>query len=207
MALLIKDELEELIPDSRDNYETGKVLIDPLLSRDQIGSISVDLRLGYDFLVSVVSNKASIRLEQDKPSSSPEAFFQPTRRDIGDKFLLHPSQTVLATSLEYVALPDNVYAEISSRSSFHRLGVSISSMFQPGFRGCISLELFNHSNIPIELIVGSRLVQARFYKTEKEIPYNAQKGRRKYIAQVRPTVSRAPLDKDIVLLKKISNSQ
>jgi dCTP deaminase len=193
MALLTKSDLSKRI----NSGTVDQVFIDPMLSEDQIGAVSVDLRLGYDFLVSVLNHKPSVSLHPADSASGPETFFQSARRDLGDVFLIHPSQTVLATSLEYIGLPGDVYADVISRSSYHRLGVSISSMFQPGFRGCVSLELFNHSNVPIELIVGSRIVQARFFKNENAEEYFKEGARRKYVGNVRPTISRAALDDDL----------
>lgn len=193
MALITRSEIVARL----NNGTKGQIFIDPFLSEDQLGAVSLDLRLGYDFLVSVLNQKSSVNLHPHDSESGPEAFFQAARRDIGDTFLIHPSQTVLATSLEYIGLPSDIYADVITRSSYHRLGVSISSMFQPGFRGCISLELFNHSNVPIELIVGSRIVQARFFKNSSEEEYLKAGLRRKYIGNVRPTISRAPFDDDL----------
>lgn len=200
MSLLTREELKARINSGKEE----QIFIDPLLGDDQIGAVSVDLRLGYDFLVSVLNQKPSISLHPENDQSGPEVFFQSTRRDLGDVFLVHPGQTVLATSLEYMGLPLDVYADIISRSSYHRLGISISSMFQPGFRGCVSLELFNHSNVPIELVVGSRVVQARFFRNEKPEAYMNPGQRRKYIGHVRPTISRASRDNDLPLLASLS---
>ncbi len=201
MSLLTKTELLARISSEKSN----RIFIDPLISDDQVGAVSVDLRLGCDFLVSVLNHKPSVSLHHESTHSHPDTFFQSARRDLGDVFLIHPSQTVLATSLEYIGLPNDVYADVISRSSYHRLGVSITSMFQPGFRGCISLELFNHSNVPVELIVGSRIVQARFFQNENPEEYMQAGQRRKYIGNVRPTVSRAQLDNDLPDLLSLSN--
>lgn len=201
MSLLTRTDLQARI----NTGHADQIYIDPLLSVDQIGSISVDLRLGCDFLVSVLNHKPSVSLHPVDNLSGPETFFQAARRDLGDAFLIHPSQTVLATSLEYIGLPQDMYADIISRSSYHRLGISISSMFQPGFRGCISLELFNHSNVPVELVVGSRLVQARFFRNAQGEAYLQAGTRRKYIGNVRPTISMASHDTDLALLVNMSS--
>jgi len=203
MSLLTRNELTARI----NSADANRIFIDPLMSNDQVGAVSVDLRLGCDFLVSVLNHKPSVSLHPSEDHSNPEMFFQAARRNLGDVFLIHPSQTVLATSLEYIGLPNDIYADVISRSSYHRLGVSISSMFQPGFRGCISLELFNHSNVPVELIVGSRIVQARFFKNEQEEVYMNPGQRRKYIGNVRPTVSRAQLDAELPGLLSLSNQR
>lgn len=198
MSLLTKTQLNPRI----NSGKTDQIFISPILEQSQIGSVSVDLRLGCDFLVSVLSRHASITIDGERNSSVADTFFQPTRRDLGEAFTVHPAQTVLATSLEYVGLPDSVYADVVGRSSFNRLGLGIHSTFQPGFRGCISIELHNHSNIPVELIVGCKIAQARFFTVDHpEEYYGATDGRRKYIGHVRPVVSRASRDPD---LKKLS---
>jgi dCTP deaminase len=200
MSLLTRTQLHSRI----NSGHSSQIFIDPLLTPDQIGAVSVDFRLGCDFLVSVLNHRPSVSLNPIDTHSGPETFFQASRRDLGDVFLIHPSQTVLATSLEYIGLPQDIYADVISRSSYHRLGVSISSMFQPGFRGCISLELFNHSNIPVELVVGSRIVQARLFKNAQHEEYQPAGPRRKYIGNVRPTISKAALDSDIPHLVNMS---
>ncbi|WP_288938805.1 dCTP deaminase [uncultured Roseovarius sp.] len=203
MALLTRTELNKRI----NTGEAEQIFIDPLLDDSQVGAVSVDLRLGCDFLVSVLNHKSSVNIHPQESDSGPDIFFQAARRDIGDTFLIHPSQTVLATSLEYIGLPSDIYADVISRSSYHRLGVSISSMFQPGFRGCISLELFNHSNVPVELVIGSRIVQARFFKNHHEEDYLRDGPRRKYIGNVRPMISKAPQDTDLPRLVALSQNK
>lgn len=117
--------------------------VEPLLSGDQVGEISVDLRLGYDFLVSVLNRDPTIQITAKSADElfTPKSHFQETRREIGDSFVLYPNQLVLATTLEYVAMPDNAYADISPRSSYSRLGLAVGGMLQPGFRGCVPMEL------------------------------------------------------------------
>ena len=199
MSLAPKSEIIRRLNSGADD----QIYIDPILSDGQIGEVSIDLRLGCDFLVSIQTRKPSITLSQDGGFRDPALFFQESRRDIGEGFVLYPSQTVLATSLEYVGLPNDMYADVVTRSSYNRLGITLHSMFQPGFRGCISLELFNHSNSPVELIVGSRLVQARFHKIAEDVDYLGPGDPRKYVGHVRPTTSRAAEDHDIPVLAEI----
>ena len=58
--------------------------------------------------------------------------------------MLYPNQLALGTTPEYFAIPQTAYAEISPRSSYSRLGLSVGGIMQPGFRGCVPLELLNH---------------------------------------------------------------
>lgn len=179
--------------------------IDPLLDEHQIGEVTVDLRLGYDFLVSIVTRRPFIGIvRDDERFRSISSYFQPTRRELGERFILYPDQVVLATTLEYIALPTDCYADILTRSSYTRLGISVSTMVHPGFRGCFSIELFNHGNNPIELVVGAKMFQMRLTKVVGEMKYGGLE--RKYFGNVRPTPSRAADDSDLQRLSSLSIS-
>lgn len=191
-------ELKSLILDKKE------IIIRPLLQEEQIGGLSVDFRLGTDFLLSFQGRHSAIdssNYENPEPSSS---FFQETRRLVGSTFLFHPMQTVLCSTLEYIKLPPNIFLSLSIRSSYSRLGLSISSIVQPGYCGCISMELTNVNNTPVKITVGSRLIQARFYRISENADYFSSK--RKYICQVRPEVSLANNDAESAILKKIRES-
>ncbi|TJV22237.1 MAG: dCTP deaminase [Mesorhizobium sp.] len=178
--------------------------IDPLLDERQIGEVTIDLRLGYDFLVSIVTRRPFIGIARDDERfRSIASYFQPTRRELGERFILYPDQVVLATTLEYVALPSDCYADILTRSSYTRLGITVSTMVQPGFRGCFSVELFNHGNNPIELVVGAKMFQMRLTKLVDQLKYGGLE--RKYFGNVRPTPSRAADDGDLPRLASLSN--
>lgn len=182
--------------------DASRLFIDPLLDSTQVGEVSVDLRVGPDFLVSLLTRKPAIEITPaDRRDIS--SYFRMTRRDLGNKFVLYPSQIVLATSLEYVGLPADLYADIITRSSYSRLGVHLSTMIQPGFRGCIPLELVNHGNNPIEIVVGSRLVQMRLFSLSSTSAYQSGGANRKYLGNVRPVVSRAQDDKDLAILSRL----
>lgn len=200
MPVLHKEEIEALL----DSDDPNSLFIDPLLDRSQLGELAIDLRLGYDFLVSIVTRQPSISVKgaKAKTGRSITSYFQETRRDIGSSFVLYPNQVVLATSLEFVALPNDVFGDVLSRSSVTRLGIHINTMVQPGFRGCVPLELFNHGNNAVELVVGARICQIRLSQVGRQGAYAA--GPRKYYGDVRPSVSRADTDKDLDLLEAIA---
>jgi dCTP deaminase len=199
MQLLTRDRLLESIYST----EGESIFIDPLLDDDQIGEVSVDIRLGYDFLVSVFTRKPYVDISNtgDSKKQGIPNYFQETRRDIGDKFVLYPGQVVLATSLEYVALPSNTYLDLLTRSSYNRLGIRLNTMVQPGFRGCLPVELYNHSNSAIELIIGSRIFQARFFEINASLKYTREA--RKYYGEIRPKASQVNKDKDLKILNII----
>jgi dCTP deaminase len=182
------------------------LFIRPLLDpAKQLNEASIDFRLGYDFMVSVHSRdaymNASLNTEGDIPQRGLRNFFQESRRQLGETFILHPHQTVLAVSLEYVRLPDDLFMLLFMRSSYSRLGLSIATMLQPGYCGCISLELVNGSTTPINLTVGARICQGVLLPANQTTNYFARP--RKYMCQVRPEPSAATDDTDLTVLNAL----
>lgn len=202
MKLLTHDEILQSLGNSNPN----SLFLEPLLTIDQVGSVTVDIRLGYDFLVSILTRKPAIEpcpSDYDKKRGI-HSYFQETRRRIGERFILYPHQVVLSTTIEFLSLPTDIFAEVSIRSSYSRLGVGISTSIQPGWRGTVPLELFNHGNTPVEMVVGSRVCQVRFYRIDDEVGYVNSGSARKYFGTVRPAVSRADKDDELAMLSRIA---
>lgn len=193
-------------PEILELLEKKEMYIKPLLSEDQIGEVGIDFRLGYDFLVSIQGREAYINASKNDYSDGIAErnilqFFQSTRRQIGETFILHPHQTVLAVSLEYIKLPEDCLLQLYMRSSYARLGITISTMAQPGYCGCLSLELTNNNNNPVNLSVGSRLIQGILLKVSNKTTYFHSP--RKYVCQVRPEPSAIINDKDLNVLSQL----
>lgn len=195
-GLLSNNEIIKLL-------DRKELVISPLLDVNQIGEISIDLRVGTDFLTSQQGREPYIDATNDNFEERPiKSFYTETRRHVGESFLFHPNQTVLFSTLEYIKLPKNVLAILTCRSSYSRLGLNISTIVQPGYCGCISIELIYSGNTPIKILSGSRLIQARLYRIDEDSEYFSMP--RKYVCQVRPIASKANEDRDLDLLKKIA---
>jgi dCTP deaminase len=203
MKLLTKPEIVE----SLDSKDDDSLFIDPLLDTSQIGAVSIDLRLGYDFQVSILTRKPSISPGIEENQRSIQSYFQETRRKVGETFVIYPNQLVIGTTLEYISLPTTIYADVLSRSSYTRLGVMVNTMVQPGWRGCFPLELANSGSTPIELTVGARIVQCRLSCIDDPQEYLRKDTSRKYHGDVRPTISRADKDPDLEILSKMRNTE
>ena len=127
--------------------------IHPLEER-QIQPASVDIRLGDTFGVVEDSSSGIITMEH-------EIHYKTLHTD---RYLLLPGQFVLATTIEYIALPGNLTAFVEGRSSLGRMGLFIQNAgwVDPGFEGEITLELFNANRCAIELCTGRRIGQLVF---------------------------------------------
>lgn len=177
--------------------------IRPLLDQNQVTNISVDLRLGCDFLVSIKCRDPFIDATREHGAyENVYKFYQETRRQIGETFFLHPNQTIMASTLEYVKLPNNLMATIDVRSSYARLGLTMNSFLEPGYCGCISVVLTNTSMNPIKLAVGARIFTIKFSNVSDDTPPYFSTNR-KYMCQVRPVMSNISDDKDLNILESI----
>ena len=161
---------------------SGQLGIAPIEAM-QIQPASVDIRLGTTFSVLDVQGEGPVRMGTETAY----------RTVCATHFLLHPGQFVLATTMEYFRLPDNMTAFVEGRSSIGRLGLFIQNAgwVDPGFEGEITLELFNASARAIELEAGRRVGQLVFAQLDRdaEAPY-----RGKYQGQRGATGSRIHMD-------------
>lgn len=150
----------------------------------QIQPASVDIRLGNTFSVVEDSSLGIIDLENEIRYKTITS----------DRYILLPNQFVLATTMEYFALPDDLTAFVEGRSSLGRMGLFIQNAgwVDPGFEGEITLELYNANRCAIELKAGRRVGQLVFAKLDDRAlnPYNG-----KYQGQRGATGSRVYMDK------------
>ena len=171
--------------------------IDPAI---QYGQNAVDLRLGPFFLVHRPPRYTHMSPEPDASGDAPlRAFYEEVALPTGQRFILHPHQFVLASTLEYVSLPYDHYALVLGRSTWGRLGLNIATAttVQAGFRGCLTLELRNLGETPLPLTVGTRIAQLCLVPVPKGSAnegYYASGG--KYVGPVRPEIPRVRDDPD-----------
>ena len=165
--------------------EEGTLHISPLDPR-QIQPASVDIRLGNTFSVVEDTSQGIILMDRATPYKTIQS----------DSYLLLPNQFVLATTMEYIALPDSVTAFVEGRSSMGRMGLFIQNAgwVDPGFEGEITLELYNANRCAIQLQAGRRVGQLVFAQTSGPVlhPY-----RGKYQGQRNATGSRIFQDEEI----------
>ena len=162
--------------------ENRSLSISPL-EKGQIQPASVDIRLGNTFSVIEDSPSGVITMDQEI-----------TYRTIqSDTYVLLPGQFILATTMEYFVLPDDLTAFVEGRSSLGRMGLFIQNAgwVDPGFEGEITLELFNANRCAIKLQSGRRVGQLVFARMDTPAlhPY-----RGKYQGQKGTTGSRVYLD-------------
>jgi dCTP deaminase len=157
-----------LVNKKEDSEENG-LLMSPALGMDdykESGEASIDLRLGCWFLTSRL-NKMHL-LDVVKAPDQPLNVQGISKHYIpfGQQFILHPGSFVLAATLEWIKLPNNLAGLVSGKSSWGRRGLVIETApgVHPGFGGCLTLELANVGEVPIAIYPGLRIAQVFLFK-------------------------------------------
>ncbi|WP_462315287.1 dCTP deaminase [Methanobrevibacter sp.] len=192
MAILSDKTIKEYLKE-------GKIGFDPLTDEKQIQPSSIDMRLGDEFKVFKVIRKPYIDPDDEEDLAS---YMESTIVPEGEAFIIHPNEFALATTLEYVKLPDDIVARVEGRSSMGRLGVTMhvtAGFIDPGFEGRITLEISNIGSMPVALYPGQRVCQIVFetMTTPSELPYGHPERNSKYMGQTRPESSRIKLDYEL----------
>ena len=160
-----------------------RVVVTPLPNLDEaLSACSLDLRLGNEFEIFDQKTAATKKVTITAPSN----------------FILKPGEFALASTLEWIELPDDLAVRLEGRSSLGRLGIvvhSTAALVHPGWRGNLVLELGNHSHLPVELQPGMRVCSISFEElsTPAERPYYKNKGS-KYAFQKGTVSSRIKAD-------------
>lgn len=155
---------------------TIKIVPHPDL-KTQLGSCSVDLKLGNSFRVFEYSKNPYI--DPSKKDYSNEITKEVEVKN-GEHFVMQPGDFVLATTLEKVTIADSLMARLEGRSSLGRLGLvvhSTASVFDPGWDGKCVLELGNLGRMAVRLTVGMRICAMTFEElsSPSEVPYTSKK--------------------------------
>jgi dCTP deaminase len=163
----------------------------PMLDLDkQLGPASVDLRLGTEFRVLRRTDESGLD-PGDQPQASVERMTTSVSVEVGDKLWLHPGQFVLGATFEFLRLPAHLGAYVVGRSSWGRVGLLVATAIfvQPGFSGCLTLELVNHGESPIALYPGSRIAQLAVHSLPSPTEHYYGRDNDKYVGPTGPQVS------------------
>jgi dCTP deaminase len=146
-----------------------RLIVVPLLEKGQIGEASIDLRLGSEFIEARRRSEEAVDPFRDETLSTVEE----DRYEIpfGEHLVIHPGQFLLGATFEFIRLPRDIGGQVLGRSSWGRFGLVVATAVtvQPGFRGCLTLELQNLGTVPMRLYPGLRIAQLVLWTTEAPI--------------------------------------
>ena len=141
---------------------TKAIVIHPF-NPDQLQPASYDLTLGPEIL----SYKRRGRWGADKPIPHLRDHLLMDAETISSAwdFVLEPGMFVLGATAERIEVPANMSAKLEGKSSIARVGVFVhvtAGFIDPGFKGQITIEMYNASPIPRRLRLGDRIAQIAF---------------------------------------------
>ncbi len=154
--------------------KSGNLVVSPILTEEQIGAASIDLRMGN--VVLMVRARGASHVDpaatMTKSGTAQDYEIEVDRQQKHEryeipfetKFLLHPSSLALVPTLEWLKLPPDVLGTVTARSTWAREGLSIATatLIEPHYEGIATLELANLGQIPIALHPGLRIAQIAF---------------------------------------------
>ncbi len=150
-----------IIPDKaiRELIVSRRLVIEPF-EQGQIQPASVDLRIAGEMLRIKPGAAGEIAFEKEQEYERREA----------DEITIPPRTHVLVRTLEHIELPNDVGGMTKLRSSLSRVGLVMNNAgwVDPGFKGTLTLSVFNSNGCPLRIAKGARFVQLVLMRLEGE---------------------------------------
>lgn len=95
------------------------------------------------------------------------------------EIIIPPNSFVLARSLEYLRIPDDVIVIAVGKSTYARIGIVANvTPLEPGWEGHVTLEFSNTTPLPAKMYAFEGCVQLVFYRGEApEVTYASRNGK------------------------------
>lgn len=158
--------------DILDYVSKGDIRFTPTLDSFQLQAHSVDLRLGFTFLVPKswhVTKAGREQLHMDYYAQDRPEYFDIVELEQGQFFDLLPGEHILVASLESVKVPDNLMAVMYPRSSTNRKGISVdlTGIIDSGYEGQLIIPIKNNTNSQtVRIYPGERFCQIVFQRLD-----------------------------------------
>jgi len=156
-AEVIRQRMRDPIP--------NKLIVSPLLDAPGqlgTGSSSIDLRLGQEFMLADPAVLGYLDpLDEKQAENELAGYLRALHVSVGGALVLHPKQFALGATLEYLRMPLDLTAHVIGRSRWARVGliIAMATYVHPGYSGCLTLEMQNLGDAPIELSPGYPVAQ------------------------------------------------
>ncbi len=161
MSVIIKKEI-------LDRVARGNISFHPNLDSFQLQEHSVDLRLGFTFMVPKVwhlTTKGRESLNITDFDQLNNYNFDIVELEQGQYFDLLPGEYILVCTLESIKIPNDLMAVLYPRSSTNRKGLSLdlTGIIDSGYEGQLTLPIRNNTKSQVvRLYPGERLCQIVF---------------------------------------------
>ncbi len=169
-----------------DKIKNKEIIFTPALDKFQLGSHSIDLRLGFTFMVPKfwhVTKKGREAISIDYLNNKAGSHFEVVELEQGQCFDILPGEYVIFSTLEAIKLPGNIMAVLYPRSSVNRRGLSVdlTGIIDAGYEGHLIIPVRNNTKSQtIRVYPGERFCQLVFEElsgTPVELSKNPYHGR------------------------------
>jgi dCTP deaminase len=168
MAVITNKEILERI-------NKGEITFTPALDSFQLHAHSVDLRLGFTFMVPklwqvTAAGREALHIDHYDKQSTP--YFDVLELEQGQFFDILPNEYVLVSTLESVKIPNDIMAVLYPRSSTNRRGlaVDLSGIVDAGYEGQLIVPIRNNTrHQTIRLYPGERICQLTFEELSQPV--------------------------------------
>ena len=94
---------------------------------------------------------------------------------IAEDVFLWPGRFLLASTVEYFDMPDDVVGIVHDKSTWARQGLSVfNTVIEPGFNGGLTLELVFHGNKELVIPAGAGIAQVIFTSLAHDAYYEGK---------------------------------
>lgn len=168
MAIITRADIIERVKE-------GSLAFKPSLDQFQLQEHSVDLRLGFTFMIPKMwhmtpHGRESLDITHfDKRNHE---FFDVIELEQGQYFDLLPQEYILVSTLEAITMPKDLMAVLYPRSSTNRKGLSLdlTGIVDAGYSGQLVLPIRNNTRSQsVRLYPGERLCQVAFEELKSEV--------------------------------------
>lgn len=169
-------EKEMIAPFVKEQVKKANISFGP-------SSFGYDIRLADEF--KLFSPPQDLIID---PKKIREDFFRSIKADVCTIFA---NSFLLARSLEYFKMPDNVLGIVLGKSTYARCGIIVNvTPLEPGWEGFLTISISNTGSRPVKLYAHEGIAQVLFFASEERcaVSYRDKKG--KYQGQKDITIAK-----------------
>ena len=182
MSIITKQDIIARIKD-------GSISFKPNLDTFQLQGHSVDLRLGFTFMVPKMwhmTSKGRESLDITHFDKRNHDYFDVVELEQGQYFDLLPQEYILVSTLESMKVPKDLMAVLYPRSSTNRKGLSLdlTGIIDAGYEGQLILPIRNNTRSQtVRLFPGERLCQIVFEELKNVVDTRESKYHQKDVIE------------------------
>lgn len=193
MSIITKKDILERV-------QSGSISFKPGLDEFQLQEHSVDLRLGFTFMIPKMwhmTPRGRESLDITHFDKRNHEYFEVIELEQGQYFELLPQEYILVSTLESIKLPTDLMAVLYPRSSTNRKGLSLdlTGIIDAGYEGQLVLPIRNNTRSQaIRLYPGERLCQLVFEELKSPVTPRQSKYHQKDIIEGVQTEKKSEVD-------------